>query len=215
MLRRGVKPPQPSPVNRILRRHTGRLNRLAGRRFGPFELLSTDFTRLVYQQGSRRAWLIAFYDPAICMPCGWAVGPHANTDLALQAWKQVQRTFARYRRSLSHVTLHSDQDPVFKSYRWLYQVLCRDGVEVSYSEQGAKDNPWIESNWSRLKDEHGQPMYDCDTIVQLEEQVSSYYDYFIWRRRHQSLDYRIPIEAINEIQNNGEPHSQARFQLVL
>lgn len=205
----------PSGVDRILKSHTGDLNRLSGRTFGRFALLSADFTQVVYHQGTRRAWVVGFYDPVTCLPCGWAVGKSANTDQALEGWQQVRRTFAQWDHSLEEVTLHTDQDSVFTSYRWLHRVLCQDRVEVSFSERGAKDNPWIESLWSRLKAEAGQLLFDCDDLNELRRQVNEYFHAYIHTRRHQSLDQQIPVQLLKQHQTNGDHTSQHHRQLVL
>mgnify|MGYP006303519627 CR=1 FL=1 len=115
-LQRRVSTPPPSPIDQIVHAHRGALNRLSGRTFGPFGLLSGDFTQLIYGQGRRRAWLAGFYDPASCLPAGWAVGRSANTTLALEAWQRVQTWYARWNRSLKAVVVHTDQDTVFRSY---------------------------------------------------------------------------------------------------
>jgi len=213
-LRRSVKKPSKSGVDHLFQAHSGPLNRLGGRTFTRFELLSGDFTQLIYRRGRRRCWLAGFYDPVSCLPCGWAVGRSANTSLALKAWKQVRATFQRWKMPLAQATVHTDKDSVFKSYRWLDQVLCEDSVEVSFSERGAKDNPWIESLWSRLKDEHIQLIYESYEISDVEEVINRYFHKYTTRRRHQSLNYQIPIEHLNHQITTGE-HNPELDQLVL
>jgi putative transposase len=212
--RRAIAPP-PSPIDQIVHAHRGELNRLSGRTFGPFTLLSGDFTQLIYSQGRRRAWLAGFYDPASCLPVGWAIGQSANTALALEAWQRVQDWYARWNQSLKAVVVHTDQDTVFCSYRWLHQLLCGDHVEISYSERGAKDNPWIESLWSRLKAEVGQVLFESETLQELRDVVQDYVEYYMHQRRHQSLEQRIPIEVLRNQNNNREVAAQALAQIVL
>lgn len=214
-LRRSVSAPPPSPVEQIVQAHRGELNRLSGRRFGPFELLSGDFTELKYSQGRRKAWLAGFYDPAGRLPVGWAVGRSANTDLALQAWQGARSWYARWGKPLEASVVHTDQDTVFKSYRWLHQLLCEDQVELSYSERGAKDNPWIESLWSRLKDEVGQLLFDSGSLNELRQVVNNYFKQYIHQRRHQSLQQQIPINVLTNQNDNGEAANQQLVQLVL
>lgn len=214
-LQRSVSGPPPSPVEKILQGHQGELNRLSGRSFGPFELLSGDFTELRYRQGARKGWLAAFYDPAGRVPAGWAVGRSANTTLACRAWQQVRSWYGRWEKPLQASVVHTDQDTVFKSYRWLHQLLCQDQVEVSYSERGAKGNPWIESLWSRLKDEVGQLLYEAGSLNELQEVVNNYFTQYIHQRRHQSLNWHIPIEVLTNKTNNAETTNPELVQLVL
>lgn len=214
-LQRRVSTPPPSPVEEIFQAHHGALNRLAGRTFGLFALLSGDFTQLTYCQGHRKAWLAGWYDPAGCLPAGWAVGHSANTALALQAWHGVRDWYARWEHSLKGTVVHTDLDPVFRSYRWLHTLLCQDLVEVSYSERGAKDNPWIESLWSRLKAEVGQLVFDSDSLSEVTTVVNDYFDQYIYQRRHQSLQYQIPINVLMNHTKKGEAETQELVQVVL
>jgi hypothetical protein len=111
--------------------------------------------------------------------------------------------------------VHTDQDTVFKSYRWLHQLLRVDRVEVSYSERGARDNPWIESLWSRLKDEAGQVLYACGSLSDLQAEVNTYFQQYIHQRRHQSLNQQILINVLINQNRNGEATTQDQRQLVL
>ena len=214
-LQRRVSAPPPSPVDTIFQTHHGELNRLSGRTFGPFALLSGDFTELKYAQGRRKAWLGAFYDPAARVPVGWTVGRSVNTELALQAWQDVREWYKRWEKPLESTVIHTDQDTVFQSYRWLHQVLCEDQVEVSYSERGAKDNPWIESLWSRLKEEGGQLLFDSGSLNELQQVVNTYFTQYIYQRRHQGLQVQIPINVLMNQIENGETANQELVQLVL
>ena len=53
---------------------------------------------------------------------------------------------------LDEKIIHHDLDSVYTSYRWLEAMLLDDEMRISYSENGAKGNPWIESLWGRTKD---------------------------------------------------------------
>ncbi|MBD3275717.1 MAG: transposase [Candidatus Marinimicrobia bacterium] len=113
------------------------------------------------------------------------------------------------------MVVHTDQGTAFRSYRWLHQLLCIDHIEVSYSERGAKDNPWIESLWSRLKAEVGQVLFESETLQELWDMVQDYVEYYMHQRRHQSLDQRIPIEVLWNQNKNGALNAQALAQIVL
>ncbi len=52
---------------------------------------------------------------------------------------------------VSGIVVHHDQDPVFTSYAWLRKLQIEDVVGISFSEHGARGNPWIESLWGRMK----------------------------------------------------------------
>jgi len=57
--------------------------------------------------------------------------------------------------SLDEKIVHHGSDSVYTSYKWIRSMLLDDGLRVSYSENGAKRSPWIESLWGRTKDEIG------------------------------------------------------------
>lgn len=143
------------------------------------------------------------------------MGRSANTELALQAWQGVREWYKRWEKPLESTVVHTDQATVFKSYRWLDQVLCEDQVEVSYSERGAKDNPWIESLWSRLKEEVGQLLFDSSSLNRLQEVVNTYFTQYINQRRHQGLQLQIPINVLMNQNDSGETDGQELVQLVL
>ena len=77
-----------------------------------------------------------------------------NGRLALECWREAVEAFGTLGRDVAGIVFHSDQDPVFTSYDWLWALAVDSGVRISYSERGAWDNPRIESLWSRLKTEN-------------------------------------------------------------
>jgi len=94
--------------------------------------------------------------------------------------------------SLEGTILHSDLDSVYTSYDWLRQVLLGDGLRVSYSERGVKDNPWIESLWGRMKTEAGSRIVEAQTLPELEDVVDDRFRYYNRRRRHSQIGNRPP-----------------------
>ncbi len=150
-LARQVSGHSPSPVQEILSDAAGDLNLVAGLDPGPLEAFSTDFTELSYSGGNRKAYLMAVVDLKSKYVPGWAVGPSANRKLAMRCWEQVRERMASLGEELDEKIIHHDLDSVYTSYRWLEAILLGDDMRVSYSENGAKGNPWIESLWGRTK----------------------------------------------------------------
>ncbi len=134
-LKRQVVRSRPSAVRRILKEGRGNLNLLRGRKLEPFEALCTDFTKVRYAQGTRKAQLMAMVDPASGWVGAWAVGESANRQLALRCWDKAKDNLARLGRSVRGLLVHHDQDTVYVSYRWLRQLLIEDEVVVSYCER--------------------------------------------------------------------------------
>ena len=195
-LPRTVSKPKPSGVHQILCRGKGQLNLLQGWIPGPLEALSTDFTELRYAGGRKKAYLTALLDVGSGWVPGWAVGPSANQDLALACWRRAQAQLATARRGTAGLIVHQDQDLVYTSYGWLRALLIKAGAVVSYSEWGAKDNPWIESFWGHFKGENGSLLVDAETLDELEQVVDHQMTYYNERRRHSTLDYLSPVEYL-------------------
>ncbi|MFO8146410.1 MAG: IS3 family transposase, partial [Gillisia sp.] len=47
---------------------------------GLFEISYTDFTRIIYDNGDKSAWLIPIIGHKSKMVYGWSIGPHADTE---------------------------------------------------------------------------------------------------------------------------------------
>jgi putative transposase len=193
LMRTGARP-RPSGVREILERGAGKLNLVKGWDPEPLEMLSTDFTEFYYAGGSKKAYLMALLDPASAWVPGWAVGPSANRELALSCWSKARR----HLDEVAGMVVHSDQDSVYTSYEWLRTLIVEAGVVVSFSENGAKDNPWIESFWSRFKAENHSLLWEAATLPELIEVVDRQMTYYNSRRRHSSLAYRSPLEYLHQ-----------------
>lgn len=193
-LKRTVSRPPKSEVQRILEQGAGQLNLVKGWDPEPLEMLSTDFTELQWANGTRKAWLMAMVDPVGRGAMGWAVGPSANRALARECFEQVKQRFDDWTVPLAGTVIHQDKDTVYTSYDWLRCLLLETGCVVSYSERGCKDNPWIESFWSRFKDDNESKIITARTMDELREVIEDGFQYYNEERRHSGLDYRRPME---------------------
>lgn len=192
-LRRTISRPKPSQVVRILNDAKGHLNLAAGLEAGPLELLSTDFTEIHFDQGRRKAHLIAMIDVGSDWVPGWAVGPSADGTLALECWEQVGEAYAKFGRDLAGVVVHQDQDSVFTSHDWLRALVVDAGVRISYSERGARDNSWIESFWARFKGENASLFMEARDLPDLGTLINRQMRYYNRLRRHSTLNNRPPL----------------------
>ena len=194
----------PSPVQEILEKAKGQLN-LVSEYLGtgldpePLEVFSTDFTELHYAEGARKAHLMAVGDVGSRYALGWAVGPSANRELALRCWERVRARMAGLGQPLEGTILHSDLDSVYTSHDWLRRLLLEDGLRVSYSERGAKDNPWIESLWGRMKTEIGSRIVEAPLFPELEAVIDERFRYYNRRRRHSGIGYVPPSEYLANV----------------
>jgi transposase InsO family protein len=199
----------PSPVQEILEEASGQLNLIEeylspGLDPAPLEVFSTDFTELAYAEGQRKAHLMAVVDVGSRYALGWAVGPSANRTLALRCWEQVRARMAGLGQPLEGTILHSDLDSVYTSYDWLRRLLLKDGLRVSYSERGAKDNPWIEALWGRMKTETGSRIIEAPLFPELDAVINERFRYYNRRRRHSGIGYVPPSEYLANVLNLPE-----------
>ena len=194
---RGTKPPKPSGIRRAITAAGDRINLVSGREtIRPFEVAYTDFTELVYANGRRKAYLMPLVDHTTKLVLGWAVGEHAHTGLALQAWERARQLLLGHGVRLQGLIVHHDQDPVFTGYAWTARLLLKNHVRVSYALRGARDNTEMESFNSRFKSENRSLLLDASTLSALDAVVSRRMDYYNHVRRHSTIGYRAPSAFI-------------------
>lgn len=140
---------------------------------GLFEVIYTDFTEIPYDGGKRNAQLIA-----------------------IEAWRRTKETFKGYGISLKGMILHQDRDSVFTGNRWVDEILIKEGVRLSYSENGVKCNTYMESFNGHFKCPNRSIFCEAKDINGLSEVVQERVHYWNRTRRHSSLDYRTPLNYI-------------------
>jgi putative transposase len=198
-LRRNVRTPKPSGIHKVIKAAGKRANLVAQMdQIGLFEVVYTDFTELVYANGTRKAYLMPMIGHACKLAFGWAVGQSANTNLALKAWEQAKVTFQQLSVPYQGVIVHHDQDSVYTGYGWSSQVLIKDEARLSYALNGAKDNPEMESFNGRFKTENHSLFLDAQNITELRKIVIQRMHYYNTNRRHSSLGYISPQAFIEQ-----------------
>jgi putative transposase len=166
-----------------------------------FQVVYTDFTELWYADGQRKAFLIPIVGHVSKMVYGWAVGEHADTPLALQAWEQAKATFQKLDIAHARMIMHHDRNPVFTGYAWTAQLLLEDELRLSYALRGAKDNPEMEAFNSRFKSEGRSLFLVAQSVTGLAAIVAERMDYYNAQRRHSSIDYLPPLTYIERIRS--------------
>lgn len=176
----------------LLNLHTGKLDLVRGRTFGPLEAFSTDFTELHYA-GGRKAWMMVIVDIHSKLAAGWRVGPSRNTGLALDSLTDLASALRRLGLALPGRFIHHDKDSVYTGYAWLAEALLRHGMHVSFSENGARHNPWVESLWSRTKHEAESLITEASDLAELAAVIDTHFVYYNTRRRHTGLGNVSPM----------------------
>lgn len=190
---RRVAAKRKSAPSDLLEAFAGELNLVKGRQFSELCAFSTDFTELRYGNGAK-AWLMAIVDIESRVVVGWSVAERRSRDLALEAWRMARDSIEAHGMTLhAESVVHHDKDSVYTSYRWLWELLIHDGIHVSFSERGAKDNPWIESVWSRMKLEWHSELSEARSLQALRTVLCEWFAYYNNRRAHSSLGNQAPL----------------------
>ena len=169
-----------------------------------FQVAYTDYTELHYADGRRKAFLIPIIGHVSKMAYGWAIGEHADTPLALQAWERAQATFRRLAIAYAGMIMHHDRDPVFTGYAWTSQLLLKDELRLSYALRGAKDNTEMESFNSRFKNEGRSLFLDAGSMTELAKIVAERIRYYNTQRRHSSIGNLPPLTYIERTRSGQE-----------
>ena len=82
---------------------------------------------------------------------------------------------------------------MYSSYAWLAEILLKNGMQVSYSENGARHNPWVESLWSRTKHECESRIIEARDLPELQAVIASHFAYYNLQRRHSALGNTPPL----------------------
>ena len=166
---------------------------------GLFQVAYTDFTELLYADDRRKAHLISIIGHACKVAYGWAIGEGPDAATALQAWERAKETVRQLDIPYEGMILHHDQGSAFISCAWTGQLLLNDGVRLSYALRGFKDNPEMESFFSRFKEEGRSLFFDARSITELATLVDSRMAYYNTGRRHSSIGYVPPLTYIERV----------------
>lgn len=168
-----------------------------------FEVMYTDFTILEYAEGHRTAKLMTIIGHSSKMVFGWALGAQRHRDVACRAWEKAKKMFKRLGIDCVGMIIHHDQDSVYKSDRWVNQVLLEDGVRLSYSTNGAKGNTYMESFNGHFKGPIQSILNESETMEEVEGVVSNRVSNWNNNRRHSSLGQIAPMAYIEKERNDG------------
>lgn len=160
--------PRLGPIRKIINEAGDKVNRLAQleakRQVEIGEAGITDFTEIVYDNGTKKAQLMSILDYNSRAVMGWEAADSKDTQLALLVWRKTKRNLKRLKLSVKNFIIHSDQDSVLTSHAWARQIAIEDEALLSYSLNGCHGNTRMESWHSRFKDENKSLFADCRTL---------------------------------------------------
>jgi putative transposase len=198
-LLRRTRRPKPSRLRQIIRQAGERANLIAAlETINLFQVFYTDFTELPYADGQAKAHFMPILDHTSRLCLGWGLGKSANRDVALQAWNRAKAWLNAWHQDFTDSILHQDQDSVYTSYAWTGQLLLKERMRLSFALAGAKDNPHIESFFSRFKDEGHSEFLDAETLTELQAVVARRIAFYNYTRYHSSLGNRAPLVFIRQ-----------------
>jgi len=210
-LLRSTRRPKPSKVRQAIVEAGERANLVAQlEEIGLFQVAYTDFTELLYANGKRKAHLISIVGHVCKIAYGWAISEGPDAATALQAWERAKETVRQLDIPYEGMILHHDQGSAFISYAWTGQLLLKDGVRLSYTLRGFKDNPEMESFFSRFKEEGRSLFFDARSITELATLVDSRMAYYNTDRRHSSIGYMPPLKYIERVRAGSAKGSSPR-----
>jgi len=159
----------------------------------PLQVFYTDYTEVFFDNGNKKGYLMALLDHSGKLIPGYALEKRKNTDTALKAIKRAASTLKELGHTFKDKIIHQDQDPVYTGYKWMREVLINQKARISYSENGAKENPYIEAFHSSLKRENKDLFLEARNIWELKRVVKERIEYYNQERRHSTLGQVSPL----------------------
>ena len=144
-----------------------------------------DITYIRLQHGW--LYLVAVLDWFSRYVLSWQLDDTLDIDFVLEA---VDRALAQHKP----VIWNSDQGSHFTSPLYTQRLLAAD-VQISMDGKGrALDNIFTERLWRTVKYEEVY-LHDYQTPKQAHTSLTAYFDFYNYRRPHQSLAYLTPAEV--------------------
>ena len=161
-----------------------------------FQVVFSDFTRLVYAKGKRTVWLVVYLEAVSKKVIGYKLG-RAITKNALAAYQKARTFLKKKEVNLKKTYIHQDQGVQYTAYDYVGQLCSKDGVNISFSRKGHfEDNPEMESFNGRLKNEWKDEFFEANTDIELRKLVAKAILYYNKNRIHSALGDCSPDEFI-------------------
>ncbi len=195
--KRKIKSPKPSSLKgyiKILGARINLVNQISEPR--PFQIIFTDFTEIICSFS--KISFIPFVDLKTKRITGWNVDLNNNTENALSAYKKAKKYLKKMKVRIKDTIIHQDQDSVFTGYEYA-GTLLNDDVRISFTERGFKDNPYIESFFSRFKDEYKDIISAAESLKEVKAIIKRCVVDWNKHRIHSSLKGRSPDEFIRSV----------------
>ncbi len=148
------------------------------------QVWSTDITYIRMKHGF--VYLMAIIDWHSRYVLNWALSTTMDADFCIDALNEVLDG------SLCEI-FNTDQGSQFTTRRFTGPLLAK-GIKVSMDGRGrALDNIFVERLWRSVKYEKVY-LNDFQTVKEAYQGLKDYFEFYNYKRIHQSLDYKTPAE---------------------
>lgn len=108
---------------------------------------------------------------------------------------------------------NSDQGSQFSSIEWI-KVLVENEIQISMDGRGrCFDNIFVERLWRTVKQEEVY-LNEYQDVWEAEDRLRKYFEFYNYRRPHQSLDYKTPAEVYRPKEKTLQPPEAVEMPLL-
>jgi len=195
--KRRIKSPKPSPLAQYIKELEAKAN-LVSRltEIEPLRVFLTDFSEIDCLFGKFK--FILFSD-VLTKRIGGANGSeHKDGRSALRAYSKLKRYLKSKRIPLNEIIVHQDQGSTFTGYDYAGKLIG-DGITLSFTERGFKDNQMMESCIGHFKQEYKQRIQQAETLKEAQRIFTACVKDWNSKRRHSALKGRPPDDFIHTL----------------
>lgn len=193
--KRKVKFPKPSPLAQYVKDLGAKANLLSRLiDIKPLRAFLTDFSEIDCLFGKFK--FILFSDVLTKRIGGANSGQHSDTENALKAYVKLKQYLKAKNIPLAEVIVHQDQDTVFTGYGYAGKLIG-DGIALSFTERGFKDNQMMESCIGHFKEAYKQDIQQAKNLKEAQKIFKSSVRDWNTKRRHSTLKGRPPDSFIH------------------
>jgi len=195
--KRKIKFPKPSPLAQYIKELGAKANLITRlTEIRPLRVFLTDFSEIDCLFGKFK--FILFSD-VLSKRIGGANGSeHKDSPNALKAYSKLRKYLKSKNICLNEVVVHQDQDSVFTGYEYAGRLI-NDGLTLSFTERGFKDNQMMESCIGHFKQTYKQRIQQTETLKEAQKIFRSCVKDWNTKRRHSSLKGRPPDDFIHTL----------------
>lgn len=151
----------------------------------PNHIWGTDITYIRMHQGF--LYLTAYLDWFSRFVLSWRLSTTLEITFVLEAAEEALKKYSNPEIE------NSDQGTHYTSNQHI-ELFTSCGTKVSMDSRGrAMDNIFTERLWRSVKYEEVY-LKDYATVLEANENINNYFDFYNYERKHQSLNYQTPAE---------------------